>query len=95
MSGRRAHILLPEEVAREVDKVVGPRERSGFIVEAVEEKLRRTRLEQALSKTAGILRADDYPQWRSSGRAQAWVRSLREESDKRDAVPRQGHSRRR
>ena len=94
MSNKRAHVLLPEEVAHEVDKVVGPRQRSGFIVEAVEEKLRRTRLEKALAKTAGILQGHDYPQWRSSGRAGAWVRSLREESDKRPAVPRSGHKRR-
>jgi metal-responsive CopG/Arc/MetJ family transcriptional regulator len=43
----RAHIVVPEDLLREVDALVGHRKRSDFFVEAAREKI--DRLSQGLS----------------------------------------------
>lgn len=55
----RMHIVLPREIARELKKSVEKRKWSDFISEAVKEKLVRTKLEHAISQTAGSLKADE------------------------------------
>ncbi len=41
---RRAHFVMPAELLDAVDAEVGPRKRSQFVQEAVEEKLWRMRM---------------------------------------------------
>lgn len=78
----RTNLLLPKELVDEVDHFAGPRGRSRYVAEALAEKLRRDRLREAVTATAGSLRATDYPQWRTSEDVVAWVRRLRmEETD--------------
>ena len=75
----RTNLLLPEALVREVDKYAGPRGRSRFVAEALEAKLKRERLREAIRSTAGILNADDYPYWRTSEDVVEWVRAGRAE----------------
>lgn len=74
---RRAHIVMPAELVEEIDAQVGPRKRSRFVQEAVEEKLRRLRLQASLSEMAGSLAAFDIPGWETSRAAAEWVRAQR------------------
>jgi hypothetical protein len=60
-----------------VDQLVGQRGRSRFFAEAVEEKLVRVRLLQAVRKVAGSLEVVDIPGWESAETAAEWVRALR------------------
>ena len=74
---RRAHIVMPTELVEEIDAQVGPRRRSRFVQEAVEEKLRRQRLQTSLSEMAGSLADVDIPGWETPEAAAEWVRALR------------------
>lgn len=75
----RTNLLLPEALVREVDKYAGPRGRSRFVAEALEAKLKRERLREAIRESAGGLTAEDYPYWATSEDVVAWVRARRAE----------------
>ena len=79
----RAHVILPEDLVKAVDAKTGKGKRSQFIEEAIREKLRREVLLSALRETAGILTAEDHPQWDTAEHVASWVRESRERSDKR------------
>ena len=74
---RRAHIVMPAELVEEIDAQVGPRRRSRFVQEAVEEKLHRQRLQASLTEMAGSLADVDIPGWETPEAAAEWVRALR------------------
>ena len=81
MKAKRAHILLPLDLVREIDAIVGPRGRSAFLVETAREEVRRRKLLEFLeSDTPGWKDADHPELSQGSG---AWVRKLRQESDTR------------
>jgi hypothetical protein len=79
MKSKRAHILLPQDLIKEIDSIVGPRRRSAFLVETARDAVRRTKLLRFLE--------NDVPPGRDTGEpsdsAARWVRQLRRESDKR------------
>jgi metal-responsive CopG/Arc/MetJ family transcriptional regulator len=55
MGTRRTHVLLPEELIQEIDELVGPRDRSAFLVDTARNEVRRQRLLQFLqNKEAGV-----------------------------------------
>ena len=74
---RRAHIVIPTDLLDKIDAQVGPRKRSKFVQEAVEEKLQRQRLLAGITQMAGSLADVDIPGWESSEAASEWVRALR------------------
>lgn len=41
MAGKRAHIIIPEELIAEIDNLVGRRGRSRFILSAAADEVRR------------------------------------------------------
>ena len=82
-SHMRAHMIIPEEVIAEVDELVGSRQRSKFVTEAVREKLGRERLARELDRVAGSLANVDIPGWETPEAATEWVRSSRRASDRR------------
>lgn len=79
----RAHIILPEELLEEVDRVAGRRRRSRFVEAAVREKLARDALSLALEQSAGILNPSDYPEWATPERTSDWVRASRAQDEAR------------
>ena len=81
--GMRTHIVLPEDLLSEVDRLAGKRRRSRFVEAAVREKLRREALSLALEDSAGVLSAADYPEWVTPEKASAWVRSSRRADNER------------
>lgn len=85
---RRAHIVIPEEVVAEVDALVGPRKRSKFVQEAVEEKLKRASRVDAFKRFAGSLADVDTPGWETSESTARWVRAMRGHRDEVDEVTR-------
>lgn len=80
----RTNLLLPKELVDEVDRHAGPRGRSRYVAEALTERLRRDRLREIVLSTAGTLRRDEYPQWRSSEDVVDWVRERRAEETNSD-----------
>jgi metal-responsive CopG/Arc/MetJ family transcriptional regulator len=79
--------MVPEDLLREVDALVGNRKRSDFFVEAAREKLERLKLRKAAHQLAGFLKDADTPHWETPEATSEWVHSLRRESDHR-AFPR-------
>jgi hypothetical protein len=81
MKTKRAHILLPQDLVREIDSIVGPRGRSAFLVETAREAVRRRKLLRFLESDTPGWKDADHPEL--SGGSGAWVRQLRKESDRR------------
>jgi hypothetical protein len=79
----RTHVVLPREIIRTIDDLVGRRARSRFLTEAAAEKLRRLRQQEALRKMAGALRHVDIPGWETPEAASEWVAKGRAEDDQR------------
>ena len=79
----RTHVILPEELVKAVDAHAGKGKRSQFFEEAIREKLRIEVLLSALEETAGMLSAEDHPEWGTSEQVAAWVRESRRQSDQR------------
>lgn len=80
----RAHVVLPDELIRQVDATVGIRKRSRYIADALREKLKRDALLRALDRAAGVLTAEVYPEWATSRKAAAWVRETRRSGERAD-----------
>jgi metal-responsive CopG/Arc/MetJ family transcriptional regulator len=81
MSTRRTHIVIPEPLVNEIDRLVGKRGRSEFLTKAAEKELQRLHQIKALEGAAGAWKDKDHPELHE-GAAQ-WVRELRKESDRR------------
>ncbi len=81
MSIRRTHIVIPEPLVSEIDRLVGKRGRSAFLAQAAEKELRRLEQIRALEKMVGAWKDKDHPELR--GGAARWVKQLRKASDRR------------
>jgi predicted transcriptional regulator len=79
----RAHIILDNEIVKDIDNLVGKRKRSRFIVETVCAKLRQIKLQAALTETAGMLSEKDNPEWRTSEDVANWVSESRKKDGRR------------
>lgn len=78
----RTNLLLPEELVKGIDEVAGPRGRSRYVANAVEQQLRRDRQKEAFEATFGTLSAEDYPHWSTPEKVVEWIRERRtEETD--------------
>jgi hypothetical protein len=76
---QRAHIVIPSDLLREIDAIVGPRGRTAFLLESAREEVRRRKLLSFLESAE--------PAWKEKSHAEedsaAWVRKLRAESEVR------------
>ena len=81
MGTRRTHIVIPEPLVSEIDRLVGKRGRSEFLSQAAEKELRRLQQIKALEGAAGSWKDKDHPELKAG--AAHWVRELRKESKRR------------
>jgi hypothetical protein len=81
---KRAHVLLPEDLAREIDAIAGRRGRSAFLVETAKEALRRRKLLNFLERPEPAWEQSDHPDM--PGESAEWVRKMRKASDKHSQV---------
>ncbi len=79
---RRAHVVMPDDLLREIDARVGQRRRSQFIQEAVEEKLARQCRVEAFERVVGSLKDVDVPGWETPEATAQWVHNLRYHPEK-------------
>ena len=79
MKTKRAHILLPQDLVKEIDSIVGPRGRSAFLVETAREAVQRKKLLRFLESDIPAWRDADHPEL-AHGAAE-WVRKLRQEGE--------------
>jgi len=78
---QRTHILLPQDLLREIDAIVGKRGRSSFLVETAREAVRRRKLLHFLGNDTPAW--NDSQHWELAQGSAAWVRKLRQESESR------------
>ena len=81
MPTKRTHIVLSDQLVKDIDTLVGRRRRSSFITEAAEKELARLRQIQAIKAAAGAWKDKDHPELKQG--SAKWVRKLRQESERR------------
>ena len=64
-----------------IDKMVGKRGRSAFLVEVIRDEIQRLSQQSALKTAAGVWKDDHHPELK--GGAAAWVEEMRNESTTR------------
>jgi len=83
MSTRRTHIVISEQLATDIDRVVGKRGRSSFLAQAAERELLRLRQIKALKAASGAWKDKDHPDLKDG--AAAWVKKIRRENERRSS----------
>jgi hypothetical protein len=73
----RTHVILPRQLVREIDEVVGRRGRSKFLAEAVAGHLARLKRARLAEEFGGSLADVCVPGWENRESTEAWVRGLR------------------
>jgi hypothetical protein len=79
MIRKRTLIRMPPELVAEIDRLIGPRKRSAFLVELATREIRRRKVLKALETTEPIWRDEDHPELGDD--SDAWVRSMRARSE--------------
>ncbi len=78
----KAHLNFPEDLLQAIDKLVGKRGRSKFVVEATRKELKKFQFLEALREAAGSWKDETHPELKEKGTYQ-WVRDQREMEDRR------------
>ena len=78
---RRTHVVLSDQLVKDIDTLVGGRQRSNFITQAAEKELMRLRQIGALKAAAGAWKDKDHPELKQG--SANWVRKLRQENERR------------
>ena len=81
MNTKRTHVALSEQLVKDIDTLVGTRQRSSFLTQAAEEKLMRLRQLKTLEAAAGSWKDKDHPELKQG--AAKWVAKLRRQDEKR------------
>lgn len=74
----RAHVIIEEDILREIDRLVGKKKRSSFISDAAKKELQRLNQLSLLKKLKGAWKDEDHPDMKGVGGTEAWVRKLRQ-----------------
>ncbi len=80
MATTRTHVVLPDELLKRIDALVGKRGRSAFLAEIAEQEVKRRSLIKFLSTPGPIWKDEDHPELKNGARA--WVRKMREADEK-------------
>jgi hypothetical protein len=75
---KRINVTFPEPLLEMMDRVVAPRKRNSFIVEATERALRHERLLKAIEQSSGAWSDADHPDLQTDDDIDGYVRRLRE-----------------
>jgi hypothetical protein len=80
-STKRAHVVLPEDLVREIDKIAGSRGRSAFLADLARREIKRQHLLELFKRKQPIWKDEDHPELKHG--AAAWVRKMRAENEAR------------
>jgi hypothetical protein len=80
---KRAHVLLPEDLVREIDAIAGRRGRSAFLVKTAEDAVRRTKLLQILDSDKPIWKDEDHPELAKGAQTGSEISMLHHQTDYR------------
>ena len=77
---KRINVSLPVRLLEDLRRYIPKRERNKFIVEVIEEALRRIRFKKAIRESAGAWSDEDHPDLMTVDDVNRYVRELRERS---------------
>ena len=80
LMNKRTHVVLSEQLVKDIDKLVGSRQRSSFLTQAAERELMRLRQLKALDEVVPW-KDKDHPELKEG--AAKWISKLRREDEKR------------
>ena len=81
MNMKRTHVVLSEQLVKDIDALVGSRQRSRFLTQAAERELMRLRQLKAVKAATGSWKDKDHPELKRG--AIEWVDKLRAEDEDR------------
>ena len=81
MNTKRTHIVISEQLAAQIDILVGRRGRSKFLAQAAEKELMRLGQLKAMEAAAGSWKDKDHPELKRG--AAKWVDKLRRQDETR------------
>ena len=76
----RVHFIAPEGLIEEIDKLVGPRRRTDFLIEAAAEKLKREKLLRLTHEVMKLPPDGGIPEWDTPESTAKWLREGRADS---------------
>jgi hypothetical protein len=79
MASRRAHVVLPEDLVTQIDKIVGSRGRSSFLADLARREIKRRHLLEVFKTEEPIWKDEDHPELKDG--AAEWVRQMRAQSE--------------
>ena len=59
---RQANFMIPDDLLNELKQLVGQRQQSRFVAEAVRKELQRERMKNALKTSFGAWKDEDHPE---------------------------------
>jgi hypothetical protein len=77
---KRTHVVLSEQLVKDIEAIVGSRQRSSFLTQAAERELMRLRQLKALDDVVPW-KDKDHPELESG--AAKWVSKLRKQDERR------------
>src|ERR1700682_4442173 len=80
LMNKRTHVVLSDQLVKDIDTLVGSRQRSSFLTQAAEHELMRLRQIKALKAAAGSWKDKDHLELKQG--AAKWVDKLRREDEK-------------
>jgi hypothetical protein len=72
---KRAHVVLSEDLVREIDKIAGSRGRSAFLADLAGREIKRQQLLAILKREDPVWKDEDHPELKDG--AAAWLRKTR------------------
>jgi hypothetical protein len=81
MSSKRTHIVISDQLVKEIDTLVGKRGRSSFLTQAAWREVKRLRMLSALEGATGAWKDKDHPELKEG--SAKWIESMRQEGEKR------------
>lgn len=78
---KRTHVVVPEELIIEIDRLSGKRKRSQFITRAIKREIQRLNYIMAVRETSEAWESNSHPELNDG--SDKWVRTLREKDKKR------------
>ena len=79
----KTNLIFPEDLLIAIDRLVGTRKRTKFIVEATQEKLERLRFSQALDRAAGAWKDENHPDLKTQKDINQYLRETRNDTNQR------------
>ena len=78
----RAHVIIEEDIVKEIDSLIGKKKRSSFIASAAKKELKRVKQLSIIKKFKGVWKDADHPELTGKEGTYKLVRKLRDEDEK-------------